>query len=86
MTVKQAATLMNVSETSVRKARAVLAMRPDLAPAIEAGTLRLDRAYRIATGKKPSSRVDRAAALWRNMTADERSAFAVRISEEGRST
>lgn len=72
MTVKQAARVMNVSERSVYTARAITRLRPDLVPAIDAGTMSLAEAHRIATGKSKATAWGRLASAWNNASDDDR--------------
>jgi hypothetical protein len=72
LTVKQAATIMNVSERLVYMVRAVRRLRPDLAAMVEAGTMTLNEAHRIATGKAKPTSWDRLVKAWNNATPEER--------------
>lgn len=76
MTVRQAATLMNVSERSIYMARAVHRLRPDLAMEIDAGRLSVAAAHRIATGKGKPTSWDRLVAAWNSATDDDRARLA----------
>lgn len=86
MKIADAAKLMNVSLDMVRKASVIQQHHPELCPDIEAGRLTINQAYRLAKGKRPPDRVERAARLWRNMTEDERGAFLALISTPAEGT
>ena len=72
LTVKQAAMLMNVSERSVYMARAVHRLRPDLAALLDAGTMSLASAYRMATNKAAQTSWDRLVSSWNKATDADR--------------
>ncbi|MFN4160117.1 MAG: hypothetical protein ACK4GO_17215 [Gemmobacter sp.] len=76
ITVKQAAALMNVSERSVYMARVVQRLRPDLALKLDAGTMSVAEAHRIATGKAKATSWDRLLSAWNNATDDDRARLA----------
>lgn len=75
LTVKQAARLMNVSERSVYMARTIVRKRPDLALLIEAGTMSLNEAYRLVTGKKKDTPFERLVRAWNAASPLDRRQF-----------
>jgi hypothetical protein len=75
MTIKQAATVMNVSERTIYMARKIRRLRPDLAAAVEAGAMSLNAAHTAMTGKPKNSSRDRLLIAWRNATDDDRAWF-----------
>jgi hypothetical protein len=75
LTVKQAAALMGVSERMVYMAKAVLRLRLDLETDLATGAMSMREAYRIATGRKKQTGLDRLVTAWRNAADDERVQF-----------
>lgn len=78
LTVKQAATVMNVSERAVYMARELRACRPDLGNKVMAGEMSLLAALKIAKPEKYAKRKDGPAVLlaaWNKATEGERAAF-----------
>jgi hypothetical protein len=79
ITRKQAAQIMNVSERMVSMASTVLHLRPDLEPAIMAGTMSMNAAYCLATGKPKPTSWDRLVRAWNNATDDDRANLLAQI-------
>lgn len=84
LTVKDAARLMNVSERMVYVAGVVLRLRPDLAAKVEAGTMSMNEAHRIATGKAKATSWDRLVRAWNNASDDDRARLALLILKDRR--
>jgi hypothetical protein len=81
LTVAQAATLMNVSERSVRDARRLLrAGRPDLVVQVEAGRMSLHRALILAGAKSAPSQANALRNAWRRASDAERERFIAWLS------
>lgn len=79
VTRKQAALIMNVSERMVSMASTVLRLRPDLEPALMAGTMSMNAAYRLATGKPKPTSWDRLLSAWNSATDDDRANLLAQI-------
>lgn len=83
LTIADAAEAMNVSERQVYLARAVMRLRPDLVPEIEAGRLSINAAYRLANGKAaPDARSttwDRLVAAWNAASEEDQARFIVQL-------
>ena len=75
LTVAAAAKLMKVSERAVYMARAVGLRRPDLAIAVQAGTMSLSAAYALVVGKQKLSGVEKLLRAWNAATHAERTTF-----------
>lgn len=79
-TVKQAAELWNMSERKMYMARAVMRLRPELWPELEAGRMSMNKAYCIATGKTKPTSYDRLVRAWNNASNDEKMRFLEELS------
>lgn len=77
--VKQLATLMNVSERAIYMARKVGRLRPDLIAEIDAGKMSVNEAHRIATGKAKPTSWDRLVTAWNNASEDDQARLALAI-------
>jgi hypothetical protein len=85
ITIKQAATLMNVSERSVYMARKVGRNRPDLEPEIMAGRMSLHHAYQLSTNNRTKpTKLAKLLALWRSASDEDRKKFLILIGTAGR--
>lgn len=81
LTVRQAAQLMNVSERSVYKVRAIFRVRPDLEPVIWDGTMSIDEAHRVAFGRAKPTPMDRLVKAWNAVSDAERAMFVAHVTE-----
>lgn len=72
LTVRQRAEVAGVSERLLYMANAVLRLRPDLAAPIEAGSMSVAEAYRIAKGKAKATSWDRLVSAWNNASDADR--------------
>lgn len=83
LTVRQIAQLMNVSERSIYKCKAIMRVRPDLEGPIMAGTMSIDEAHRIAFGRPKPTPLDRLVKAWNAVTDDERAMFVRHVTGVG---
>lgn len=83
LTIKQIATLMNVSERLIYMARTVRRLRPDLGDEITAGKMSVHAAWIIATGKTKPTSWDRLVAAWNNANESDKSRFIVCLQPTG---
>ncbi|MDE2397506.1 MAG: hypothetical protein KGM91_18900 [Burkholderiales bacterium] len=84
LTVKQAASIMNVSERGVYDARRLIrSARADLIAEVEAGRMSLNRALMLAGERALRSGLAALRNAWSRATPDERAAFlAERCAED----
>ena len=83
----QTSRLMGVSERSVRMVKRAVRLRPDLGPALRAGTISIREALRIAEGRAKPTSWDRLMRAWNAATEDDRGRLALIIlceAEESR--
>jgi hypothetical protein len=80
LTLRQTAEVFNVSERLIYAARKVLRLRPDLEPEVMSGSMSLNEAHRVATGKSKPTSWDRLVRAWGNATDDDRA----RLIEQAR--
>lgn len=84
-TTAQLAIFFNVSESLIYMAKAVMRLRPDLVPQIDAGALRVKPAYIIATGGKKVADRDPIMLAWQAASPEERQRFLAAIERDATS-
>lgn len=75
LTIRQIAQMMNVSERSIYKCKAIMRVRPDLEAPLMNGTMSLDEAHRIAFGRAKPTPLERLVKAWNAVTDEEREMF-----------
>lgn len=85
ITVKQAATMMGVSERSVYMAMRVKRLRPDLFEHIGAGEISLNKALAIIESKPKPTTYDKLLAAWNSATDQDRERLLAIVLSDGES-
>jgi hypothetical protein len=80
--MKQRAELAGCSERTLYMAKTVQRLRPDLSREVMAGTMTINRAYRLATKHTKPTKLQKFIKDWADLNEDERAAFLVSITAD----